>query len=432
MNIPIDDIKYALKQHYDGVVFLRGGAYGEVYQAKCNKSGKECAIKMVPYKEEMEKNNNRELEALIRLNRSDESPQNIIRYFESRFVLIKDVKVLCIQMELCWKDLKSFVYENKKFAPQSFPAEDSLRFYQHILKQVLNGLIVIHSIGWIHRDIHLANILIVNPNPQHISDIHVKIADFGLARHIGILPDERTTVTLKLSDGWTVHHKANLLSCAEEGNLYAAPELMSGNSYDYKVDVYSTGIVLYFISRYPTNETEWLTELKDLVEEKLDINERLFYKDDNKLNSLIRDMMHKDADKRPSARKAKAYMFPEAKDSTDAQETQKIKFYARKENEQEVSHCCLKKFTFSALKTEIKRRTQVNACNLRQEVKINDEMKLVKIQDDEDVENIFKDAASQGHEVIIVVIEMEDDSDIKQEYISSGHVAMESVDLKST
>ena len=64
-------------------------------------------------------------------------------------------------------------------------------------------------------------------------------------------------------------------------------------------------------------------------------------------------------------------------------------------------------------------------------VEINDEMKLVKIQDDEDVINIFGDAARQGHEVVVVVIEIEDDSDVKQEYFSSGDVAMESVDMKS-
>ena len=188
--------------------------------------------------------------------------------------------------------------------------------------------------------------------------------------------------------------------------------------------------MLYFVSRY-SEETEWPAELETLVEGKLDITERLFYKDDNKLNSLIKHLLQKNPDERPNAEDAMAYMFPEAKDSTDAQETQKIKFYARKENEQELSHCYLKKFTFSVLKTEIKRRTQVNACNLRQEVKINNEMKLVKIQDDEDVINIFGDAARQGHEVFVVVIEIEDDSDAKQEYFSSGDVAMESVDMKS-
>ena len=425
MSIQTHDTKYEVGEHYEIGDLCGDGAYGRVFKAKCKKTGKECAIKLVPYEEEREKYNKRELEALIRLNLSDESTRNIIRYFESRFVLIKDVKILCIQMELCWKDLKTFVYENRQFAPQSFHAEGSLRFYQHILKQVLNGLDVIHSIGWVHRDIHPGNILIVNSNPQRICDIHVKIADFGLARHIGILPTERTTVTFKVSNGWTIHHEVNQLSCAEEGNLYAAPELMSGNSYDYKVDVYSTGIVLYFISRYPTNETKWLTELKNLVEEKLDIDERLFYKDDDKLNSLIKGMTHKDADKRPSARTAKACMFPETKDSTDAHKTQKIKFYAKKEKTK-LRLCYLKQFTLSALRAEIERRLGVKSFDLEQEVKVNDETESVIIDDDEDVENIFENAAQEGRVVVVVVVEKKDEGDGKYEYNSSGDVIMES------
>ena len=293
MSIQTQNTKYNVEEHYEIGDLCGGGAYGKVFKAKCKKTGKECAIKLVPYEKDKEKYNERELEALIKLNLSDESTRNIIQYFESRFVRVNSVKTLCIQMELCWKDLKTFVYENRKFAPQPFHAEGSLRFYQHIFKQVLNGLIVIHSIGWVHRDIHPGNILIVDSNPQHICDIHVKIADFGLARHIGILPSDRNTVTFKVSDGWTVHHEVDQLSRAKK-SLYTSPEISSGNSYDYKVDVYSTGIVLYFISRYPTNETEWFTELKDLVEEKLDINERLSYKDD-KLNSLIKNMIHKEA-----------------------------------------------------------------------------------------------------------------------------------------
>ena len=199
--------------------------------------------------------------------------------------------------------------------------------------------------------------------------------------------------------------------------------------YNHKVDVYSTGLVLYFISRYP-EETEWLTELEALVEGELDINERLFYNDDEKLKSVIKDMIQKEPDKRPNAKDVMAYMFPEEKDSTDAQETPRTEFYARKESEQDVSLCHLKKFTFSALKAEIKRRIKGKACNLRQEAKINGELKLVVVEDDEGVKNMFQYAVRQGDDVVIVVIEIEDDSEAKHGYMSSGDVVMESVDFK--
>ena len=330
-------------------------------------------------------------------------------------------------MELCSKDLKTFVHENRQFAPHTTHPQDSLRFYRHVFKQILNGLISIHLIGWVNRDIHPDNILIVNESPQQIRDIHVKIADFGLARHIGKIPTD-AKIKFKMSDnGSTVQPQFEQPSLAKCG-FYGAPELLTGE-YNHKVDVYSTGLVLYFISRYP-EETEWLTELEALVKGELDINERLFYRDDEKLKSLIKNMLQKEPDERPNAKDVMAYMFPEEKDSTDAQETPKTKFYARKESAQDVSLCHLKKFTFSALKAEIKRRIQVKACNLRQEAKINGELKRVVIKDNEDVENIFQDAVRQGDDVVIVVIEIEDDSEAKHGYMSSGDVAMESVDFK--
>ena len=120
MSIQNHDTKYEVGEHYEIGELCGGGAYGKVFKAKCKKTGKECAIKLVPNKEERQKYNEREVQALIRLNLSDESTRNIIQYFESRFVRVNGVRTLCIQMELCWKDLKTFVYENRQFAPQFF------------------------------------------------------------------------------------------------------------------------------------------------------------------------------------------------------------------------------------------------------------------------------------------------------------------------
>ena len=149
--------------------------------------------------------------------------------------------------------------------------------------------------------------------------------------------------------------------------------------------------------------------------------------DDEKLKSPKKDMLQKEAHKRLDAKDVMAYMYPEEKDSTDAQETPRTKFYARKESEQDVSLCHLKKFTLSALKAEIKRRIKVKACKLRQEAKINGELKLVVIKDNEDVKNIFQYTIRQGDDVVIVVTEIEDDSEAKHRYMSCGDVATESL-----
>lgn len=84
--------------------------------------------------------------------------------------------------------------------------------------KLLNVLDYIHSQNVVHRDIKLTNILMVSKD----SDTDFKLADFGL-------------------------------SCEDNGHLslrcgspgYFAPEILRRKEYGKKVDLFSTGIVLY-------------------------------------------------------------------------------------------------------------------------------------------------------------------------------------------
>ncbi|CAB4038858.1 Hypothetical predicted protein, partial [Paramuricea clavata] len=70
-------------------------------------------------------------------------------------------------------------------------------------------------------------------------------------------------------------------------------------------------------------------------------------------------MPQENPNKRPSAREAKEYMFPEAKHSTDPNDASKTAFLARKENEQDSSQCRLNEFTLFAMTTEVERCTGI-------------------------------------------------------------------------
>ena len=85
--------------------------------------------------------------------------------------------------------------------------------------QILAGLNHAHSYGVIHRDIKPQNIMIT-PEGQ------VKIMDFGLAMNL-----TDTTITYDTSVFGSVY--------------YIAPEIAQKGSGDARVDIYSTGIVLY-------------------------------------------------------------------------------------------------------------------------------------------------------------------------------------------
>jgi serine/threonine protein kinase len=93
-----------------------------------------------------------------------------------------------------------------------------------ILPQICDSLQYAHDAGLVHRDIKPENILIDSKG-------RVKIADFGLAKLVGLTP---TYLTLT-----GTHEVMGTL-------LYMAPEQMTrSHTVDHRADIYSLGVVLY-------------------------------------------------------------------------------------------------------------------------------------------------------------------------------------------
>ena len=108
-------------------------------------------------------------------------------------------------------------HQNELGGPTIIQAQGPPRFYHQVFQQILSGLCFI---------------LVVNPNPQRINYIHVKIADFGLARPIGM--------EYKIVE-FTIVPKLEKVSHFSKNALFGAPELET-DTYDFKVDVYSAGV----------------------------------------------------------------------------------------------------------------------------------------------------------------------------------------------
>ncbi|CAD8088989.1 unnamed protein product [Paramecium primaurelia] len=86
--------------------------------------------------------------------------------------------------------------------------------------KIIDALTYIHSKGVIHRDIKPENILFRKPNLEEMV-----ISDFGLAEYHN-------------DEGQYKYHR-----CGTVGNM--APEILKDQSYDYKADCYSVGIIFY-------------------------------------------------------------------------------------------------------------------------------------------------------------------------------------------
>ena len=114
-----------------------------------------------------------------------------------------------IIMEYCQEgELFHYIVQKRKLKE----SEASFFYYQ-----LINGLEYIHSQGIVHRDLKPENLLLTN---EHL----LKIIDFGLSNY----------------------YKESLLSTPCGSPCYASPEMVSGHKYDgYKIDVWSTGIILY-------------------------------------------------------------------------------------------------------------------------------------------------------------------------------------------
>ena len=103
---------------------------------------------------------------------------------------------------------------------------------QLVLRQVVEGLMTLHSKGVVHRDLKPGNLLVGQ-------DGSVKVADFGLAKPVG--GEQSTFLTRTGTFAGTMH--------------YMAPEQAEGGDITPATDVYALGVIWYELltSRRPAS-----------------------------------------------------------------------------------------------------------------------------------------------------------------------------------
>jgi serine/threonine protein kinase len=189
---------------------LGSGTYAKVFKGhlKDNPSHmiavKEIAILSKANNKKFHTNLNREIEILQKLNHpAIIKIYDVVRYPEKLFIFL----------ELCENgDLKQCLATKKFFSEQEVLS---------YMNQIVSAFKELYANNVIHRDLKPANILLSN-NGQN-----VKISDFGFAREIHIGMNEAADFTRYGSP------------------LYMSPQILSGQPFSSKCDVWSLGTMIY-------------------------------------------------------------------------------------------------------------------------------------------------------------------------------------------
>jgi serine/threonine protein kinase len=107
-----------------------------------------------------------------------------------------------------------------------------LRLALEITRQVTEALVVAQDHGVVHRDIKPSNLMITGRVPDEFT---VKVIDFGLAKH--------TAADAAESDITISSNRRGFVGTAH----FASPEQLEDRSVDFRADIYSLGVTLWFM-----------------------------------------------------------------------------------------------------------------------------------------------------------------------------------------
>ncbi|KAL8099373.1 phosphoenolpyruvate carboxylase kinase 2-like isoform X2 [Apium graveolens] len=144
-------------------------------------------------------------------------------------------------------------------------------------KDLMTAIAYCHRLGIAHRDIKPENVLFDSRD-------RLKLADFGSAE-------------------WFKFGGNEMMSGIVGTPYYVAPEILSGEEYDEKVDVWSCGVILYImLSGVPPFYGDSAVEtFEKVVRGNLRFPTRLFRSVSPEAKDLLRKMLCKDPCTRPSA-----------------------------------------------------------------------------------------------------------------------------------
>ena len=142
--------------------------------------------------------------------------------------------------------------------------------------QISNALKYLNSFGVIHRDLKPDNIMVFDSSEENFK---VKIINFGLSKILG--PNEKTV------EGY--------------GTLcFAAPEIILREPYNNSVDIWSLGVIVYYIisGDMPFNDTNTIVIFNKILYEEMKFPKQIGNSKSGELKDFISQCLIKDPKKR--------------------------------------------------------------------------------------------------------------------------------------
>jgi len=243
------------------------GGFSIVYSALRKKDSKEFSVKCIK-KEMVEGEDIKLLRREVQIMKKLDHP-NILKLYE----VYEDDKQFFLVMELVkGKELFDKIVERGMY---------SERDASNIIYQVVSAVDYLHENGIAHRDLKPENLLSAGEEENEI----VKIADFGFSKSFAGEDAEKL-----------------MTSCGSPG--YVAPEILTAESYDKSVDMWSVGVIIYILlSGYPPFYADSAPALfKKIMDVKYDFDDSVWDDISDSAKDLIRNLLVKEPSKRFTAK----------------------------------------------------------------------------------------------------------------------------------
>lgn len=201
---------------------LGQGFFGQVFKVTTRDTAEVMVLKeLYRVDEEAQKNFLKEVAVLRSLHHN-----NVLRFIG---VLYKERRLHLVTEYISGGTLTELIHDSS----QPLPWEQRVSF----AKDIAAGMAYLHSMNIIHRDLNSHNCLVRE-------DKTVIVADFGLARIVS----HTTNSARRMSPGGTKRQERKKRYTVVGNPYWMAPEMMKGNKYDEKVDIFSFGIILCEVS----------------------------------------------------------------------------------------------------------------------------------------------------------------------------------------